>query len=148
MSRGINKVILVGNVGQQPDVRYTQSGSAVCNFSLATTDSWKSKETGQLEQRTEWHRVVAFARLADIVKDYLSKGSKVYLEGSLRTRKWTDNNGQDRYTTEIVADQLVMLDRKGEVDASAVPSDDLQSVPQQPSAQLAEPAIQDDDIPF
>lgn len=147
MSRGVNKVILVGHVGQPPEVRYTQSGAAVSNFSIATTDTWKSKETGQMEQRTEWHRLVAFSRLADIVKDYVVKGSKLYIEGSLRTRKWTDNNGQDKYTVEIICDQLVLLDKKGDVDTQFAGSESAQASPA-PAAQESSSAPLEDDIPF
>ena len=110
MARGINKVILIGNLGNDPETRYTQSGAAVTNISLATSESWKDKQTGQPQERTEWHRVVFFNRLAEIAGEYLRKGSKVYIEGSLRTRKWQDQSGQDRYTTEIVANEMQMLD--------------------------------------
>lgn len=110
MARGINKVILIGNLGQDPDVRYMPSGGAVTNLSVATTDSWNDKSTGDKVDRTEWHRVALFNRLAEIAGEYLRKGSKVYIEGSLRTRKWQDKSGQDRYTTEIVASDLQMLD--------------------------------------
>ncbi len=109
MARGINKVILVGNLGQDPDTRYTASGSAVVNLNLATTESWRNKQTGEMEERTEWHRVVMFGRLAEIAGEYLRKGSQVYIEGKLQTRKWQDNNGNDRYTTEIVANEMQML---------------------------------------
>ena len=112
-SRGINKVILVGNLGNDPETRYLPSGGAVTNISVATSDSWKDKQTGQLQERTEWHRIVFFNRLAEIAAEYLKKGSKVYLEGSLRTRKWQDKSGQDRYTTEIVAGEMQMLDSRG-----------------------------------
>jgi len=113
MARGVNKVILIGNLGNDPEVRYMPSGSAVTNISLATTDYWKDKESGEQQERTEWHRVVFFNRLAEIAGEYLKKGSKVFIEGSLRTRKWQDKNGQDRYTTEIVASEMQMLDSKG-----------------------------------
>lgn len=114
MSKGINKVIIVGNLGQDPEVRYMPSGGAVTNISVATSESWKDKETGENQERTEWHRVVFFNRLAEIVGEYLKKGSKVFIEGALRTRKWEDKNGQDRYTTEIVAKEMQMLDSKGD----------------------------------
>lgn len=107
-SRGVNKVILVGNLGQDPDVRYMPNGNAVANITVATSESWKDQQ-GQQQERTEWHRVVMFRRLAEIAGEYLRKGSQVYLEGKLQTRKWQDQNGQDRYTTEIVADQMQML---------------------------------------
>jgi single-strand DNA-binding protein len=109
MARGINKVILVGNCGQDPETRYMPSGGAVTNISIATSESWKDKQTGQPQERTEWHRVVFFNRLAEIAGEYLRKGSQVYVEGSLRTRKWQDQGGQDRYTTEIVASEMQML---------------------------------------
>lgn len=112
-SRGINKVILVGNLGNDPETRYMPSGGAVTNISIATSESWKDKQTGQPQERTEWHRVVFFNRLAEIAGEYLRKGSKVYVEGSLRTRKWQDQSGQDRYTTEIVANEMQMLDSRG-----------------------------------
>ncbi|MBU2885236.1 single-stranded DNA-binding protein [Gilvimarinus agarilyticus] len=112
-SRGINKVILVGNLGQDPETKFMPSGGAVTNISVATSESWKDKNTGQPQERTEWHRVVFFNRLAEIAGEYLRKGSKVYIEGSLRTRKWQGQDGQDRYTTEIVAGEMQMLDSRG-----------------------------------
>jgi single-strand DNA-binding protein len=114
MARGINKVILIGNLGQDPETRYMPSGGAVTNITVATSETWKAKQSGQPQERTEWHRVVFFNRLAEIAGEYLRKGSKVYLEGSLRTRKWQDKNtGTDRYTTEIVANEMQMLDSRG-----------------------------------
>ncbi|MBN2689961.1 MAG: single-stranded DNA-binding protein [Gammaproteobacteria bacterium] len=113
MTRGVNKVILIGNLGNDPEVRYTPNGSAVANISLATSESWRNKQSGDLEERTEWHRVVFFNRLAEIVGEYLHKGSKVYIEGSIRTRKWQDKTGVDRYTTEVIASEMHMLDSKG-----------------------------------
>lgn len=113
MARGINKVILVGNIGGDPETRFMPNGSAVTNITLATSDSWKDKQSGQMQERTEWHRVVFFNRLAEIAGEYLRKGSKVYVEGSLRTRKWQGQDGQDRYTTEIVASEMQMLDGRG-----------------------------------
>ena len=114
MARGVNKVILIGNLGNDPDVRFTPNGSAVANLSVATSESWTDKNTGQRQDRTEWHRVVVFGKLAEICQQYLRKGSKVYLEGKLQTRKWQDQNGQDRYSTEVVIDgfsgQMQMLD--------------------------------------
>ena len=112
-TRGVNKVILIGNLGQDPEVKYMPNGNAVTNISVATTDTWKDKNTGQQQERTEWHRVVMFRRLAEIAGEYLRKGSKIYLEGRLQTRKWQDQGGQDRYTTEIIADQMQMLDSRG-----------------------------------
>src|SRR5210317_1566276 len=113
MARGINKVILVGNVGQDPETKAMPSGSAVTNISIATSESWTDKSSGQRQERTEWHRVVFFNRLAEVAGEYLRKGSKVYVEGSLRTRKWQDQSGQDRYTTEIVAAEMQMLGSRG-----------------------------------
>ena len=112
MAKGINKVILVGSLGQDPETRYTQSGSAITNISIATNESWTDKQSGQKQERTEWHRVVFFNRLAEIAGEYLRKGSQVYVEGSLRTRKWQDQQGQDRYTTEVVAAEMQMLGGK------------------------------------
>lgn len=114
MARGVNKVILIGNVGQDPEVKYMPSGGAVTNISVATSETWKDKNTGQPQERTEWHRVVFFNRLGEIAGEYLKKGSKVYVEGSLRTRKWQAQDGTDRYTTEIVASEMQMLDGRGE----------------------------------
>ena len=113
MARGINKVILVGNLGNDPDVRYTQSGAAVANVSIATSESWKDKNTGEQQEKTEWHRVVFFGRLAEIVSEYLKKGSQIYVEGRLQTRKWQDKEGIDRYSTEIVANEMQMLGGRG-----------------------------------
>jgi single-strand DNA-binding protein len=113
-SRGVNKVILIGNLGADPEVRYMPNGGAVANLRIATSESWKDQQTGQIQERTEWHSVVMYRRLAEIAGEYLKKGSKVYIEGSLRTRKWQDKNtGQDRYTTEITATEMQMLDRAG-----------------------------------
>jgi single-strand DNA-binding protein len=115
MARGLNKVMLIGHLGQDPDTRYTPDGRAITNFSVATSDSWKDKQTGERRDRTEWHRVVIFGRLAEIAKEYLRKGSHVYLEGRLQTRKWQGQDGQDRYTTEIVVDvsgTMNMLDSR------------------------------------
>ncbi|HEB63146.1 MAG TPA: single-stranded DNA-binding protein, partial [Gammaproteobacteria bacterium] len=113
MARGINKVILVGNLGNDPETRYMPNGNAVTNITIATSDSWKDKQSGEQQERTEWHRVVFFNRLAEIVGEYLRKGSQVYVEGRLQTRKWQDNNGNDRYTTEIVANEMQMLGARG-----------------------------------
>lgn len=109
MARGVNKVILVGNLGQDPEVRYTANGAAVANITIATSEQWTDKQSGQKQEKTEWHRVVLFGRLGEIAGEYLRKGSQVYLEGKLQTRKWQDQNGQDRYTTEIVANEMQML---------------------------------------
>src|SRR5262245_45474044 len=113
MARGVNKAILIGNLGRDPETRYTQGGSAVARFSIATSESWRDKQTGEQQERTEWHNVVCFARLAEIAGEYLKKGSKVYIEGRIQTRKWQDQNGQDRYTTEIIANEMQMLDGRG-----------------------------------
>ena len=151
MARGVNKVILVGNLGADPETRYTASSSAVTNLRLATTDSWRDKQSGEQQERTEWHRIVLFGRLAEIAKEYLRKGSQVYVEGRLQTRKWQGQDGQDRWTTEIVANDLQMLGSRGSVQSTPPPPED--SV----SAQGATPARAsaagsvdefDDDIPF
>jgi single-strand DNA-binding protein len=113
MARGVNKVILVGNLGKDPETRYMPSGSAVTNLRIATTEAWKDKQSGEQQERTEWHSVAMFGRLAEIAAEYLRKGSQVYVEGKLRTRKWQDKEGKDRYTTEIVADEIQMLGSKG-----------------------------------
>ena len=118
MSRGVNKVILVGNLGQKPDMKYTQSNTAVANLSLATSESWKDKDSGDLKTKTEWHRVVYFGKLAEIAEQYLDKGSKVYVEGKLQTRKWQDQAGNDRYTTEVLGQELTMLDSRGDSSGS------------------------------
>jgi single-strand DNA-binding protein len=113
MARGVNKVIIVGNLGGDPETRYMPSGSAVTNFTVATNESWKDKQTGEQKERTEWHKVAMFNRLAEIAAEYLRKGSQVYIEGKLRTRKWQGQDGQDRYTTEIIADEMQMLGGRG-----------------------------------
>ena len=110
-SRGINKVIIVGNLGQDPEVRFMPNGNAVANFTVATSETWKDKQTGEQKEKTEWHRIVIYQRLAEIAGEYLKKGAKVYLEGRLQTRKWQNQQGQDQYTTEIICDQMQMLDR-------------------------------------
>ncbi len=163
MARGINKVILVGNCGQDPETRYMPSGGAVTNLSVATSESWKDKNTGDQQERTEWHRVVFFNRLAEIVEQYVKKGSKLYVEGSLRTRKWQGQDGQDRYTTEIVASEMQMLDSRGsqggydqQPPAAFAASEPAQQPPQQAAPQQAAPKPSgqaqdttfDDDIPF
>jgi len=150
MARGINKVILIGNLGNDPDVRYTAGGAAVSNISLATTESWKDRESGEQQERTEWHRVVFFGRLAEIVAEYLKKGSQVYVEGKLQTRKWTDKDGNDRYTTEIVANEMQMLGGRpsssgGDYSRS---SHDEAPAPKPAGAKTADENFVDDDIPF
>lgn len=111
-SRGINKVIILGNLGNDPETRYMPNGNAMANISVATSETWNDKQTGQPQERTEWHRIVAFGRLAEIMGQYLRKGSKVYVEGRIQTRKWQDQSGQDRYTTEIIANEMQMLDSR------------------------------------
>lgn len=154
MARGINKVILVGNVGVDPDVRYMPNGNAVTTLSIATSETWKDKQTGEKQERTEWHRVVCFNRLGEIAGEYIRKGSKIYVEGSLRTRKWQDQQGQDRYTTEIVAADIQMLDSKGgsaNYDEMPSPPQAQQQTARKPqTAQTAQDAFDelDDDIPF
>jgi len=113
MAKGINKVILIGNLGADPEVRHSPAGATITTISLATTDTWRDKQTGEQQERTEWHRIVFFSGLAKIAGEYLKKASKVYVEGSLRTRKWTDKNGIERYTTEIVGNEMQMLDKRG-----------------------------------
>ncbi len=113
MARGVNKVILVGNLGKDPEIRYTPSGSAVANVTIATSDQWKDKQTGEQQERTEWHRVVFFNRLAEVVGEYVKKGQQIYVEGRIQTRKWQDQSGQDRWTTEIVANEMQMLGGRG-----------------------------------
>ncbi|WP_373083380.1 single-stranded DNA-binding protein, partial [Zhongshania sp.] len=169
MARGINKVILVGNLGQDPETRYMPSGGAVTNVTIATSETWKDKQSGQPQERTEWHRVVFFNRLAEIAGEYLKKGSKVYVEGSLRTRKWQNKEGVDQYTTEIVAAEMQMLDGRGGSGGGASSGDDgygQQQAPQAAAPRRAPPPQQqnrapapaqnppagfddfDDDIPF
>lgn len=163
-TRGINKVILVGNLGNDPETRFMPSGGAVTNVSLATSETWKDKQTGQPQERTEWHRVVFFNRLAEIAGEYLKKGSKVYVEGSLRTRKWQDQSGADRYTTEIVAAEMQMLDSRGDgmnsgmgggyaqADNSGYSAPSRPQAPQRAPASPSQPPSDfpdfDDDIPF
>lgn len=127
MARGVNKVILIGNLGNDAEVRYTPSGSAVATISLATSETWRDKQTGELQDRTEWHRVVFFNRLAEIVGEYLHKGSKIYVEGSLRTRKWQDKTGMEHYTTEVIANEMHMLDARSNTPGKdkPIPSHDV-----------------------
>lgn len=144
--RGVNKVILVGNLGQDPETRYTQAGAAITNITVATSESWKDKQTGQQQERVEWHRVVFFQRLAEIAGEYLKKGSKVYIEGSLQTRKWQDQNGQDRYTTEIKASEMQMLDSRG--DNPQTSNQTPRANPQSSVAPAPDMDSFDDDIPY
>lgn len=159
MGKGVNKVILIGNLGADPDIRYTPSGSAVANLSVATDESYKDKQTGQMVPKTEWHRVSAFGKLADICGQYLKKGSKVYVEGKLQTRKWQDQQGQDRYTTEILANEMRMLDGQQQGQNQQPPAQQKRPAQQPPAQyqnatnfqqnqQAAPPNDLDDDIPF
>ena len=128
MSRGVNKVILVGNLGQKPEMRYTATQTAVANLSIATTESWKDKESGENRDKTEWHRVVFFGNLAEIAEKYLDKGSSVYIEGKIQTRKWQDKEGKDRWTTEVLGNQLTMLGSRNTSESPAQ-SNDSSSTP-------------------
>ncbi len=160
MARGVNKVILVGNLGKDPDMKYTANGAAIANITVATSETWNDKQTGEKVEKTEWHRVVFFRRLAEIAGEYLRKGSQVYIEGKLQTRKWQDQNGQDRWTTEIVGDEMQMLGGRGDSGGSS--SDGAPSgggsggggfrsnpAPQSDSDQPgSDGGFSDDDIPF
>ena len=150
MARGINKVILVGNLGQDPDTRYMPSGSAVTNVTIATNESWKDKATGEQKDRTEWHKVAMFGRLAEIAAEYLRKGSQVYIEGKLRTRKWQDKDGHERYTTEVIADEMQMLGGRGGASGGGGGGGSYQRNDGPPSSPppAGSPDDFDDDIPF
>lgn len=148
MARGVNKVIIIGNLGQDPDTRYMPSGSAVTNLRIATNESWKDKQTGEQKDRTEWHSVAMFNRLAEIAAEYLRKGSQVYIEGKLRTRKWQDKQGNDRYTTEIVADEMQMLGGRSGAGAPAMNDNDDGRDSRPPPRSSSSPDDFDDDIPF
>lgn len=161
MARGLNKVMLIGNLGADPETRYTGGGRAVANIRLATAESWRDRESGEQQDRTEWHRVVFFGRLAEIVEEYLKKGSQVYVEGRIQTNKWQDKDGNDRYTTEIIANEMQMLGGRGGGGGGARDSGpdydqrepaQGQSAPAQskPASTGAEPPVEDfdDDIPF
>ena len=141
---GINKVILVGNLGQDPEVKFTAGGAAVTTLSIATSDSWKDKDSGMDKERTEWHRVVLWRRLAEIAGEYLKKGSKVYVEGQLQTRKW-EQEGQTRYTTEIIARDIQFLDSRGSANTS---NQEGAETKEEPAPDVPESGIDDDDIPF
>jgi len=145
MARGINKVILVGNLGQDPDTRYMPSGSAVTNLRIATSEQWKDKQTGEQKERTEWHNVAMFGRLAEIAAEYLRKGSQVYIEGKLRTRKWQDKQGNDRWTTEVIADEMQMLGGRG---GGPAPMSSQDSGPPGGNYPDSGGGEFDDDIPF
>lgn len=152
MARGINKVILVGNLGRDPETRYTPDGAAITNLALATSESWKDKQSGEMQERTEWHRVVMYGRLAEIASEYLKKGSKVYIEGKLRTSKWQDKTtGADKYSTDIIAAEMQMLDSKGSSNGGS--SYNAPASSQAPSRSNDMPEMGasdsfDDDIPF
>ena len=159
MARGVNKVILLGNLGADPETRYTASGSAVTNIRIATTESWRDKQSGETQERTEWHRVVFFSRLAEIAAEYLRKGRQVYIEGQIRTRKWQGQDGQDRYTTEIVASDMQMIGGRGEGGGGTEQPRERESAPEAarrddesaspPAAPKSGPSDDfDDDIPF
>lgn len=158
MARGVNKVILIGNLGQDPEVKYMPNGNAVANITVATSESWKDKNTGEQVDKTEWHRVVFFRRLAEIVGEYLKKGSKIYIEGKLQTRKWQDKNGADHWTTEVVASEMQMLDSRGGssdfnqnqgAPSQSASQSGQQSAPQSAPSQAAPMNNDfDDDIPF
>jgi single-strand DNA-binding protein len=157
MARGINKVILVGNLGKDPETRYMPSGKAVTNFSIATSESWKDKQTGEQREQTEWHNIVMYDRLAEIAAEYLRKGSQVYVEGRIRTRKWQDKEGRDRYTTEIIANEMQMLGSRGgggagtesrsEPRAAGGGGGERAAPASAPAAAAADEGF-DDDIPF
>ena len=161
MARGINKAILIGNLGRDPEVRYSANGTAIANVTIATTDSWKDRQSGERQERTEWHKVVFFSRLAEIAGEYLKKGSKVYIEGRIQTRKWQDQSGADRYTTEIVANDMQMLDSRQGGDFRAIRRPAARATygrararrgrePLPPPGRAGQPAANDfdDDIPF
>jgi single-strand DNA-binding protein len=152
MARGVNKVILIGNLGKDPQQRAMPSGKAVVNFSLATTEGWRDKQTGENKEQTEWHNVVLFDRLAEVAAEYLRKGSQVYIEGRIRTRKWQDKEGQDRYTTEIIANEMQMLGGRGQSGAGAGAAQERAPQRQPEPAARSEAAgvaeSFDDDIPF
>lgn len=150
MARGINKVLLIGNLGQDPEVRYTPNGNAIANVVLATSSAWRDKQTGELNERTEWHRIVFFNRLAEIVNEYLNKGSKIYIEGSLRTRKWQDKSGIDRYTTEVIANEMQILDNRNSHSAPK-PAVETHATEAEATASTSSAKSDDnfdDDIPF
>jgi single-strand DNA-binding protein len=145
MSNGVNKVILIGNLGQKPEMRYTATNSAVANLSIATTESWKDRESGEMRDKTEWHKVVFFGKPAETIEKYLDKGSKIYVEGKLQTRKWQDKDGNDRWTTEIVGNQFNFLDsRPSQVDSSMDQSNSNSSS----LSQSDSTGISEEDIPF
>ncbi len=148
MARGVNKAIIIGTLGRDPEVKYTAGGSAVVNISVATNETWKDKSTGENQERTEWHRIVIFGKLAEIAAQYLKKGSQVYFEGRIQTRKWQGQDGQDRYTTEIVANEMQMLGGRGDSTGGPV---DYNRPASKPASQPSDASVSDDgfdDIPF
>jgi single-strand DNA-binding protein len=147
MARGVNKAIIVGTLGQDPEVRYTASGSAVANLSVATNETWKDRQTGEAQERTEWHRIVMFGKLAEIAQQYLKKGSQAYFEGRIQTRKWQDQSGNDRYSTEIVANEMQMLGGRGGGGGGA-PADSGGESQSRPARETAPIDDGFDDIPF
>ena len=144
---GVNKVILVGNLGRDPEIRYTPDGTAVANFSIATSREWNDRNTGEKKKQTEWHRIVAFRRLAEICGEYLSKGSQIYIEGHLQTREWDDKEGNKRYTTEIVANQMQMLGSRSSANTAGPSQYSSPTTPDVPGPPASH-GIEDDDIPF
>ncbi len=145
MSRGLNKAMIIGNVGQDPEMRYTANEQAVVNISIATSESWKDKQSGEMQDRTEWHRVVMYGKLAEIVGKYVKRGTKLYIEGSIKTRKWADNQGVERYTTEIVATEMQMLDSRMSNDQMA---ETAMAAPAAAPAAAPVASVEEDDIPF
>lgn len=150
MARGVNKVILVGTCGKDPETRYMPSGGAVTSISVATNESWKDKQTGEKQERTEWHNITFFSRLAEIAGEYLKKGSQVYIEGSLRTEKWQDKQGQDRYTTKIIASEMQMLGSRSGGGGDTSWNQQSNNAPSQQSSPASAPPADDfdDDVPF
>ncbi len=151
MARGVNKAIIVGNLGRDPEVRYSANGNAIANVTIATTESWKDRQSGERQEKTEWHRVVFFSRLAEIAGEYLKKGSQVYIEGRLQTRKWEDRDGNERYTTEIVANEMQMLGGRGGGDSQSDSPPDYSQAEAAPASRGGgggQDGDFDDDIPF
>lgn len=150
----VNKAILVGNLGKDPETRFLPDGKAVCNFSIATSEQWKDKATGEKKDATEWHRISTFGRLAEVCGEYLKRGSSVYIEGRITTRKWQDKEGQDRYTTEIIADKMIMLGSKNQSHDGGRRDQDIDDIKDQPRTSPAAGGVKgsfadmDDDIPF
>ena len=145
MSRGVNKVILVGNLGQKPEIRYTKDSKPIASFSIATSESWKDKTTGDMVEKTEWHNVTFFGRIAEVAEQYLDKGSKVFVEGKLQTDKWEDENGNKRSATKIIGNNMQMLDSRGSNNSSSF---DESSSPQNEASASQEGSFSEEDIPF